>query len=142
MNWRHPIQGKLGLRLDLNPFEISIKMKYIDIDSFLLKWLSLIYWLSSFLACRQHDFFFRPHALQNLRCNQTNTYTSNWPQMKCNRSAEHTLHYVVTSRSLRKTIFKLRESRYNNHPACGWQLLNVLRFLLLDSFKVWISVCL
>ena len=59
---------EVRVRLDLYPFEISIKRKYIiliyginHIDYFLLKWLSLIYWLSSFLAYRQNDFLDHMH---------------------------------------------------------------------------------
>ena len=80
-------------RFVLHLFEIQSKGNiFIGIDYLsLLQRLSYIYLLRSFLVCIDNLEFLKSYALQNLGCNRTRT--CDWPQINCNRSAGHTLHY-------------------------------------------------
>ena len=67
--------------------------------------------------------------------------TCDWPQINCNRSAGHTLHYYGHDKVFDKNL-KLRVLYHYRHLVCGWQILNILSYLLIDSFKILNSVCL
>ena len=99
--------------------------------------------MSSFLPVDNINFF-KLYALQNPGCNRTGT--CGWQQIKHKRSAEHTLHYCGHDKqynTMIKTLIKLYKMRGScnfSHLACGWQMLYILKFILLDSFNAWNSV--
>ena len=56
-----------------------------------------------------------------------------WTKIKCNRSAGHTI--VVIIRSLIK-LLKMRGSCNDIHPACGLQMIHIVKYLFSHSLKM------